>query len=645
MGDGLGLRHLNLPRDISFLDRLAELLEVERAFQKSEYAQAKQELTLSQQEAEGLCVLDLEAVDDSIGLGGRFLLAMERFDRRPLPVRLFPGDLVQILPRRAENEEPAVGIVSAANQRRVEVALDAEPPGFAKEGRLRLDVVPNDVTFSRAKAAIERVKSLSGKEQGRRDLILGAAAPKSDPPRPFAASRPLNPEQQEAVSRALAAQDFFLVHGPPGTGKSTVLAEIAMQAARAGERILATAASNAAVDHLLELCLESGLRAIRVGHPARVLPELRQHTLDIAVESHPDRKLSLKLFNEAFEGLGYARRQRKQGRSRERFAKAREQTAEARRLLDEGRALERKAVRSVLDGAQVICGTLASLDAGPWAAETFDLALHDEATQSIEPLSLIAFLRADRTVLAGDHHQLPPTILSAEAALRGLALSLFERLLADHGTSHSRMLREQYRMSEQIMAFPSAEMYSGELRAHPSVARRTLGELLTRSVDAPPVVFLDTAGKGFEEAVAEQGSKSYFNEGEAALIAARVRELLDAGLPATELAVIAPYSAQVSLLRDQIQHAGLEIDTVDAFQGREKQAVLLSLTRSNSGGELGFLTDLRRMNVAITRARRHLFAVGDSGTLGRHSFYARFIEHAERHGGYRSAWEWPNPGD
>jgi superfamily I DNA and/or RNA helicase len=634
-----------MPRDVSFLDRLAGLLELERDFQKREYAEAKKQLSLAQQEAQGLCVLDLEVMDDSVGLGGRFLLGLERFDRAALPMRLSPGDLIQILPRRAEKEEPAHGVVTRATHRRIEVALDSSPPPFVWEGRLRLDVVPNDATFSRARAALQRFQSMEGKDARRREVLLGNSSPQSEPARAFEATAALNPEQEDAVRCALAARDFFLVHGPPGTGKSTVLAEIAVQSAQAGERILATAASNAAVDHLLKLCLAQGLRAIRLGHPARVQPELMQHTLDIAVESHPDRKLSLALFNEAFEKLGYARRQRKQGRSRQRFAKAREHATEAHRMLDEARALERKAVRSVLDGAQVLCGTLASLDAGPWAAETFDLALHDEATQSIEPLSLIAFLKTPRVILAGDHRQLPPTVLSPDAASQGLSQSLFERLLLDHGEAHSRMLREQYRMHEEIASFPSTEMYGGQLRPHPSVASHTLAELLAKAVDAPPVLFLDTAGKGYEETHPEEGAKSFANEGEAMLIAARVRELLEAGLPAANLAVIAPYRAQVLLLRDLIEEPGLEIDTVDAFQGREKEAVLLGLTRSNAEGELGFLSDLRRMNVAITRARRHLFVVGDSGTLGRHPFYARFIEHAEAHGGYRSAWEWPGAVD
>jgi predicted DNA helicase len=283
------------------------------------------------------------------------------------------------------------------------------------------------------------------------------------------------------------------------------------------------------------------------------------------------------------------------------------------------------------------------LDAHVLASESFDLALLDEATQAIEPLSLLAFLKAPKVILAGDHRQLPPTVLSKEAAEKGLGKSLFERILEEFGTGVKRMLREQYRMNEGIMSFPSREMYGGELRAHPSVAERRLPELLQKKeVDAPPVLFLDTAGKGFDEASAE-GDESRFNEGEAALVLARARELLDAGLPPGELAIISPYRAQATRIREQLDTAEVEVDTVDAFQGREKEAVLVSLVRSNPEGNLGFLADLRRMNVAMTRPRRHLFVVGDSATLCGNPFYARFVEEAQKAGGYRSAWEWPEP--
>ena len=607
-------------------------------------------MSLQQRADQGLSFLDLESIEEEVGLGGRVLVTLARQDRARFPARLDNGDQVSVMPRRAEVKEPARALVSRATATRVTLAFDRSPPPFIHEGLLRLDRVPNDVTFERVRAGLQRVKALDkGAARRKREVLLGNEPPRFDNLRDFSPSRPLNPEQQDAVARALAAEDFFLVHGPPGTGKSTVLAEVAAQAVAQGQRLLCAAASNAAVDHLLDLCLDKGLRAVRVGHPARVTPRLQQHTLDLIVEDHPDRVLSRELFDEAFSLLGYARRQRTQGRSSSRFSNARASTTEAKSLLNEARALERKAVRAVLERSQVVCVTLASLDSGVLSHEEFDLALLDEATQATEPLALLGFLRAPKVILAGDPQQLPPTVISQEAAKQGLAVSLFERLLSDHGEGVKRMLREQYRMNSAIMSFPSKEMYGGELRAHPSVAERTLADVLppgSTPVDAPPVLFLDTAGKGFEEEQ-EKDTGSLFNRGEADLVVARVKELLAAGLAPRELAVITPYRAQAHALRERVEplSADVEVDTVDAFQGREKDAILVSLTRSNSEGQLGFLTDLRRINVAITRARRHLFVVGDSATLSGHPFYARFIESIQQGPGYRSAWEWPDPAD
>jgi ATP-dependent RNA/DNA helicase IGHMBP2 len=221
-----------------------------------------------------------------------------------------------------------------------------------------------------------------------------------------------------------------------------------------------------------------------------------------------------------------------------------------------------------------------------------------------------------------------------------LGRSLFERLVQMQPGVH-RMLREQYRMNDVLMSLISEDFYGGLLRAHPSVAGRTLKEALPPGavVDAPPFLFLDTAGTGFEEAQ-EARSESYDNEGEAALVEARARALLAAGLPPEALAVITPYRGQVVRLQAALEGTGVEVDTVDAFQGREADAVLVSCVRSNAEGRLGFLTDLRRMNVALSRARRHLFLVGDSATLGRHPFYRRLVERAQGQGGYRTAWEW-----
>ena len=235
----------------------------------------------------------------------------------------------------------------------------------------------------------------------------------------------------------------------------------------------------------------------------------------------------------------------------------------------------------MLVGADVLCATLTALGGPPLSGLRFPLALVDEATQATEPLTLLAFLRAERVVLAGDHRQLPPTVISPEAAAGGLGTSLFERLLETHGEPVGQMLLEQYRMNAELMELPSQAFYGGALRAHPRVATRTLSTLLPgMTLDAPPLLFLDSAGKGWDEA-APAGSESLENPGEAEAVEARARALLAAGLPAAEIAVITPYRAQAARLGPLLEPLGVEVDTVDAFQGREAEAVLVSCVRSN----------------------------------------------------------------
>lgn len=630
-----------MSRDVHHFEALGRLLELERRAERERIATEKAALPLAELEARGLVVLDVETTEENLGLGGRTLLTFAREDKRPLKSKVNVGDVVTVSPRKAPVERPPSGIVTRATRQQLEVAFDRPPPPFVSEGRLRLDRMANDVTFERAKGVLTRLAAMThGQARDRQQLVLGVTPPRFERRVDFEPTRPLNPEQLDAVGLALSARDVALVHGPPGTGKSTVLAEVAVQCVKRGQRLLCTAASNAAVDHLLELCLDSGLRAIRVGHPARVLPHLQQHTLDLLVEDHDDRRTARELFDEAFELLGYARKQRSQGRSRERFANARAAKADAGALMDEARVLERRAVESVLGRADVVCATLSMLDGQVLSGRTFDVALLDEATQALEPLALGAFLKASTVILAGDPKQLAATIISMEAKKAGLGTSLFERVLSDFGDEVKRLLKEQHRMNERLMRFPSREMYAGQLRAHPAVANIGLDELVTATLDAPPFLFLDTAGKGFDESK-ESGTQSLRNEGEAELIVARARELVAAGLAPEQLAVITPYSAQASLLRERLSDLpSLEVDTIDAFQGREKEAVLLSLVRSNSEQQVGFLEDLRRMNVALTRAKRHLFVVGDSATLAAHDFSARLLEEAQSQGGYRSAWEW-----
>jgi len=626
-------------------EHLRSLLLLERRAEEQRLAGERARLSQGERETLGLSAGDLEATDEDVGLGGRFLVTLARAGGQPWRSPFSPGDVVEARPRRTEVAPPERALVVRGDRHSVQLAFDRPPSDFVRSGRLVVDLVADDVTFARADAAVVEVSAGDRGAPGRRrDVLLGKEAPRFEPERPAESLETLNPEQRLAVERALAARDLFCVHGPPGTGKSTVLAAVARNAVARHGRILCTAASNAAVDHLLELCLAEGLRVVRIGHPARVSPRLVEHTLDVQVENHPDRMLARQLFDDAFELLGHARKQRHRGRSHERFANARSAQTEARSLMDEARGLERKAVRDVLERADVLCATLTSLGGTPLSSLRFPLALVDEATQATEPLTLLAFLRAERVVLAGDHRQLPPTVLSQEAAAGGLASSLFERLLALHGDPVRQMLREQYRMNAELMELPSRAFYGGELRAHPSVAGRTLATVLPgTTLDAPPLLFLDTAGKGWEE-VAPEGSESLENPGEAEVVIARARALLAAGLAPERIAVITPYRAQAARIAPVLEPLGIEADTVDAFQGREAEAVLVSCVRSNAEGRLGFLTDLRRMNVALTRAKVHAFVVGDSATLGHHPFYAGVIERAQALGGYRSAWEWPEAG-
>ncbi|HEX8909207.1 MAG TPA: AAA domain-containing protein, partial [Anaeromyxobacteraceae bacterium] len=542
--------------------------------------------------------------------------------------------LVRVQPRRpgADGSQDApAGVVARRTRQRVAIAFDEPPPDWATEGRVVLELEPSPVTWERLDAGLGRMAS---SKEGRRWHAVLAGAPSRFGERARGPALPaaLNAEQQRALDLADRAEDLALVHGPPGTGKTTVLVEVVRRAVARGEPVLAAAPSNLAVDNLLERLLEAGVDGVRVGHPARVLPSLLAHTLEARVASHEAAQIAQGLVQEAL-ALRRDAHKRKQRRGPGRFSEARVAERDARALLAEARQLEARAEEEVLARAPVVLATLTSLDAPALAGRRFPLAVVDEATQAVEPAAYLALLRAGRAVLAGDHLQLPPTVLSAAAQAGGLGVSLFERVVALHGDAVKVTLAEQHRMHEAIMRFPSDALYGGALRAHPAVAARAL--------DAAPLEVIDTAGRGFEESTPE-GSDSKQNEGEAELAAAEVERVLALGVAPADVAVISPYDGQVQRLRQLLAarvEEGLEVDTVDGFQGREKEAVVVSLVRSNDAGEVGFLADVRRMNVALTRARRKLVVVGDGATVSRHPFYAAFFEHAQRTGAWRSAWD------
>jgi len=633
------------------LEHLQALWQRERAASRERHAETRARLSPAEREARGLLLTDLTIDEVEPTAGGRLYLWLARRSGRPIireRLKLSSGDPVLLYVRALDDGDGVTrGVIARFRRHQLGVVIECEVPDALEAGGFRLEQDAPEVTFDRGAAALrELLAAPAGSPRGRLREVIYGAAPVEVPgrragaePTPFDAA--LDAAQWAAVVHALAAEPIALVHGPPGTGKTRTLVEIVRQAVAAGERVLVTAASNVAVDNLAERLAAAAVPLVRLGHPARVLPSVEDLTLDAMLEASDASALARRWVHEA-----RALRRRIAARSargglsgRERF----ELLAEARRLEGDARHHLRRTQEAIVHRHPVVCATAAGAT-GAWLARLgFDRVVLDEATQAPDPLALIALGHAPRAVLAGDPCQLPPTVLDGQAERGGLGITVFERVADRLGEAAVRMLVVQHRMHATLMRFPSESMYGGRLRAAPSVAAHRLDELPGVAADPlrpGPLVFVDAAGKGWAEARAED-DPSTSNPAQADRVAAEVRRLLGRGLAPEDCAVITPYEAQVRGLRDRLAGLvgeGLEIGTVDGFQGREKEAVVVDLVRSNEQGRLGFLTDVRRMNVAITRARRLLLVVGDSATLGGHDYYAAFLAAAEEAGGWVSAW-------
>ncbi len=609
----------------------------------------EQRKRLSAEEAEqsGNCLVGLTVHEEFGGLGGRFLLTLGKRDRgQKLPwTRLQSGTPVLLSPQGSKQDTGWRGVVCERAETSITVAFNDPVEDDREQPFYRLDLASDEASRLRQRAALQQAGQAEGDRLAElRAVLLGDVAPSFDEgPEEPPLDPTLNDSQREAARLALAARDLAIIHGPPGTGKTTTVIEVIRQAVRRGDKVLVCAPSNLAVDNLLERLLAHGEHAVRLGHPARVLPQLREHTLDIMVDHHPDMRQARKLAKEAF---ALFRQASKFTRAKPEPGARRDMRQEARALLTDARKLESLAVERILNAAPILCSTTTGLDSEIIGQRRFDLLVIDEACQSTEPGCWIPLLRCDRVVLAGDHCQLPPTVLSQEAARQGFGVSLLERLagMGEAMNQAMRLLTVQYRMHEQIMRFSSLEFYDEQLQADAAVMAHRLCDLPgvpAQPLTETPVQYIDTAGAGYDEE-REPDGESRLNPQEALLVARKVRALIDAGVQPGDIAVIAPYAAQVRRLRRELAGIdGLEIDSVDGFQGREKEAVVLSLVRSNSEGEIGFLGDVRRTNVALTRARRKLLVIGDSATLSNLPFYQRLIEYFETIGAYQTVWEEP----
>jgi superfamily I DNA and/or RNA helicase len=621
------------------LRALAALWKRERLATRQQAQEQREQLAFGERVRRGLALKDLTYENTEPAGPGRCQLWFVLPQSGQLEqARISVGDPVVLWSTSHPQQQGAV--VARRGQTRLAVVVDSEYQNFVEQGPVQLDLEAPEVTFDRGDAAIslflkdERLSSL-------RELLFGEREPVFDElPELEFRDTGLNENQREAVRFALSAQEVALIHGPPGTGKTRTLVEVIRQQLLSGRSVLVTAASNIAVDHLARQLIRARVKPLRLGHPTRVADDLRERTAEHLMQSTEEYALARQWQNEA-RALR-ERHHKKQtrarrpsgGSERDLLRQADRLNADARRMLKEARA-------KVLRRSRVVCTTAAGADSTLLGATQFDVVVLDEATQAPDPIALAALARANIAILAGDPCQLSPTVLDVQAARDGLSSTLFERKSKGWKPEATQLLKVQYRMHQVLMRFVSDSMYGGKLQAHPSVAQRRLEELPGVGRDPErdqPWLLLDTSGSGWEEQT-EPDSLSTYNPEQAECTAREVRRLIQRGLSPRDIAAITPYSAQVRLLRRLLEDCveeGLEIGTVDGFQGREKEAVVVDLVRSNASGTLGFLEDIRRTNVALTRAKRALVVICDGSTLARHAYYQSMLEAAEREGAWKS---------
>ncbi len=566
------------------------------------------------------------------------LLWFGRKDRKALPehrVRsgypalLWPTGEAEDLGASPTQYQRGMVVRVTGDQVLLRVPKDYDP--FIECGVLDFEHEESEATFQRGKQALLRALTNDSNLNHVGRLLFGNAQPRFEEVSELTfRDEGLNHSQRVAVQRAVSASDAILIHGPPGTGKTRTLVEVVRQGLLLSRRILVTAASNVAVDNLARRLAEVGVKVLRLGAAGKVAPDLEQCTLQYKVADLPETLEAQANFDAAHRIAD--------GKGR-RVADPRKRIGELRR---EAHALRNAARAKVMRRSRVVCATAGGVDAVPLGDEKFDMVVLDEATQAPDPVALAALERGAVLVLAGDHRQLPPTVVSQDPDVNvGLSSTLFERCAQRWPPKATALLSTQYRMSIELMQYPSEAHYGGRLEAARVCQDNRLADLLPEATlsprDGQPFILVDTSPLGHGEEFDDIG-RSYYNLSHLELVIQEIDRLIDAGVKASDIAAICPYSAQVWRLQKQLSELisrGMEIGTVDGFQGREKEVVVVDLVRSNAKGELGFLRDVRRTNVAITRAKRQLIVIAHGETIDGHEYYRGLLSAAKQ----AAAWE------
>ncbi|MBE6502653.1 MAG: IGHMBP2 family helicase [Methanobrevibacter thaueri] len=583
-------------------------------------------------------------------LGKELGLQIVQFGRpEVIDTEISVGDMVLVStdnPLRSD----LTGTVTEKGARFIKVAFDKRVPKWAIKKKVRLDLYANDITFRRME---DNLNHLSLKGKNALEYILSERDPKKNRPTPYInyIDDSLNESQKTAIENALSCENFYLIHGPFGTGKTRTLVELISQETRQNHKVLATAESNAAVDNILERLMDNKkLKLTRLGHPQRVSKHNITQTLAYKVENHKlnkkikkihkkidnmieKRKVHTKPTPQYRRGLGdydilhfASKGKGTRGVSADKIksmAKWIEINQEIDEAHDEIKRIENRMIKSIIEESDVILATNSSAALESIARVKFDVAIIDEASQATIPSVLIPIAKAHRFILAGDHKQLPPTIISERAG--ALEKTLFEELIKMYPYK-SQLLNVQYRMNSLLMKFPNREFYNNGLKSASFVDEITISDLMEYGHDEEALLFIDTSDVDDNHEMHLKDSKSIVNELEADISVSIARDYLNAGISEDDIGIISPYADQVKIIQE---NTPVEVKTVDGFQGREKEIIIISTVRSNDNGNIGFLNDLRRLNVAITRAKRKLIIIGNKDTLKTNPTYRRLIEFVE----------------
>lgn len=634
------------------LNKTLELLREERQADLEQYRQKVMLLPLSRKTKEGKSWYPVSLRRHYIGTGERLIIEVERTQHLNQAHVFQSGKVVNVFcnAHNTPEKQHMGGVINYVRDNTMVITLNSDDlPHWINDPLLGVDVMFDEMTYREMEFALKEViKAEKNRVSELREILLGYQAPVSGHRLPESGDRKpvpvLNESQHLALEKILQSNDVAIVHGPPGTGKTTTLVQAIVHTVTDEQQVLVTAPSNAAVDLLVDKLSEAGLNVLRIGHPARVTEQTLSKTLDARIAMHPHfrelrnmRRRMEQLKDMAFKykrEYGYSERQQRKLLMQE-----------AKALKADADVLEFYIINDLLQSTQVIACTLVGVSHPTLRGKKYKTVFIDEAAQALEPACWIPVLRAERVVLAGDHHQLPPTVKSFEAGKAGLSKTLFEKCIQRHPQT-AVMLQTQYRMHEDIMRFSANYFYDNKLRAHESVATSLL------EAGMKPFEFIDTAGCGFTEAH-DPETLSRYNDEEAQFLIKQVERLiLHIGVEQWNfsIGIITPYSAQVERLI-KLAEASEElstlassttINTVDAFQGQERDVIAISLVRSNEKSEIGFLGDIRRINVAMTRAKKKLIMVGDSATLSAHPFYLELLEYVQQKGFYTSVWELGN---